>query len=114
MALNRELMAASTIPLVLAILAREDCYGYSLIKQVRELSGDRIQWSDGMLYPVLRRLENQGHISSYWQKADSGRKRRYYRLEDDGRQELTHWQEQWVLVGDVLGRLWEKESPCSI
>ena len=113
MALNRELMAASTIPLVLAILHRENCYGYALIKQVKELSGDRIQWSDGMLYPVLRRLEKQGHISSYWQKADSGRKRRYYRLEDAGRQELDHWRTQWTLVGDVLGRLWGKENPCS-
>ena len=113
MTLNRELIAASTTPLVLAILAREDGYGYALIKRVKELSGDRIAWSDGMLYPVLRRLESQKLITSYWQQADTGRRRRYYRLEPAGRKELARWREQWTLVGDVLSRLWSEEESCS-
>ena len=113
MSLNRELIAASTTPLVLAILSKEDGYGYALIKEVRELSGSRIAWSDGMLYPVLRRLEGQGLISSYWQVADSGRRRRYYKIESGGQQELLRWRDQWNLVGDVLVRLWGKEDACS-
>ncbi len=113
MTINRELIAASTIPLVLSILSREDCYGYALIKEVRELSGSRISWSDGMLYPVLRRLESQGLIASYWQSAETGRRRRYYRIEKDGQQELISWRDQWHLVGNVLGQLWGKEDPCS-
>ena len=113
MTLNRELIAASTIPLVLASLCKGDCYGYALIKEVQELSGNRISWSDGMLYPVLRRLENQGLISSYWQKADTGRRRRYYRIEKQGRRELGRWRDQWDLVGNVLGRLWSEEETCS-
>ncbi len=113
MPLNRELIAASTIPLVLAILRRGDTYGYALIKEVQERSSSRISWSDGMLYPVLRRLEKQGLISSYWQLADTGRRRRYYRIETGGRQELASWRDQWQVVGDVLGRLWSEEDPCS-
>lgn len=113
MALNRELIAASTTPLVLAILGQGDGYGYALIKSVRELSGDQITWSDGMLYPVLRRLESQKLISSYWQVAESGRRRRYYTLEKAGRAELAHWREQWTMVGDVLNRLWSEEEKCS-
>ena len=113
MSLNRELIAASTTPLVLSILSRDDCYGYALIKEVRDLSGDRIAWSDGMLYPVLRRLEKNGFISSYWRVAETGRRRRYYRIEKDGRRELHLWREQWDLVGGVLGRLWGKEDACS-
>lgn len=115
MTLNRELIAASTTPLVLAILSRGDGYGYALIKKVREMSGDRIGWSDGMLYPVLRRLEAQKFISSYWQEAETGRRRRYYALEKAGRQELASWREQWTLVGGVLERLWkeEEETKCS-
>jgi DNA-binding PadR family transcriptional regulator len=113
MTLNRELMAASTIPLVLAILRQGDGYGYALIKEVRDLSGNRIAWSDGMLYPVLRRLENQGLISSYWMKADTGRRRRYYRIEKKGRRELGRWRDQWDLVGKVLGRLLPEEKTCS-
>lgn len=113
MTLNRELIAASTTPLVLSILSRGDGYGYALIKEVQDLSGDRIAWSDGMLYPVLRRLEKQGLIASYWRVAESGRKRRYYKIEKDGRRELSRWREQWELVGGVLGRLWGKETGCS-
>jgi len=111
--LSRELIAASTIPLVLSILDREECYGYALIKQIRELSGERIAWSDGMLYPVLRRLETQGLIKSYWRSADTGRRRRYYRLENAGRQELVRQREQWGLVSSVLGRLWKEDPRCS-
>ncbi len=113
MTLNRELIAASTTPLVLSILSRGDGYGYALIKEVQDLSGERIAWSDGMLYPVLRRLEKQGLIASYWQVAESGRKRRYYRIEKDGRRELSLWREQWELVGGVLDRLWGKDTGCS-
>ena len=110
MTLSKELVAASTIPLVLSILERGECYGYALIKQVRELSGDRIQWSDGMLYPVLRRLETQGLIASSWQVAETGRRRRYYRIENAGAEELGRQREQWRMVGSVLDRLW-KETP---
>ncbi|MGD9546754.1 MAG: PadR family transcriptional regulator [Candidatus Krumholzibacteriia bacterium] len=113
MTLNRELTAASTIPLVLSILDRRECYGYLLIKEVRDLSGDRIAWSDGMLYPVLRRLESQSLIVSRWSTAETGRKRRYYALTPDGREELRRQKEQWKLVGDVLHRLWKEDASCS-
>ncbi len=110
MTLSRELIAASTVPLVLSLLAGEDGYGYALIKRIRELSGDRIAWSDGMLYPVLRRLESQGLITSYWRAADTGRRRRYYRIEPAGRTELARLREQWDLVVTVFSRL-PKETP---
>ena len=113
MQLSRELIAASTTPLVLSILSRGDGYGYALIKQVTELSGSRISWSDGMLYPVLRRLEAQKWISSYWKVAETGRRRRYYRLEPAGREELERLRKQWEVVGGVLDRLWGKEDSCS-
>ncbi len=110
MQLSRELIAASTIPLVLSILQEGEGYGYALIKEVQELSGSRITWSDGMLYPVLRRMEAQDLISSYWNVAETGRRRRYYRLEPAGARELARLREQWELVGDVLQKLWRKED----
>jgi DNA-binding PadR family transcriptional regulator len=114
MALSKELVAASTTPLVLTILAREDAYGYALIKEIRELSDQRIAWTDGMLYPVLRRMEGQGLIRSYWRAADTGRRRRYYRIENAGRQELAKQRDQWQLVGTLLHRLWKEDPQCSI
>src|SRR5262245_18463548 len=62
MDLGKDLVAASATPLVLAILAEGDSYGYAIIKRVAELSGGHLQWTDGMLYPVLHRLERQGLV----------------------------------------------------
>ena len=62
MDMGKDLVAASATPLVLAILAEGDSYGYAIIKRVAELSGGHLQWTDGMLYPVLHRLERQGYV----------------------------------------------------
>lgn len=113
MTLSKELVAASTIPLVLSLLEQGDGYGYALIKRIRELSGERIAWSDGMLYPVLRRLEAQGLITSFWDGAAGGRRRRFYRIEAAGRQELARQLEQWSLVSSVFDRLRKEAKSCS-
>ena len=73
--LSKELVAASTVPLVLSVLEEGESYGYALIQRVRDLSGDQIQWTEGMLYPVLHWMEKEKLIESEWQEADSGRKR---------------------------------------
>jgi PadR family transcriptional regulator PadR len=113
MALPKDLVAASAGPLVLTILAEGENYGYAIIKRVHELSGGRMQWTDGMLYPVLHRLERQGLIVSKWGIAETGRKRKYYRLKDKGTKVLRLQQDQWRLVYSALTQLWEAK-PCSI
>ena len=80
MDLGKDLVAASATPLVLAILAEGDSYGYAIIKRVTELSGGHLQWTDGMLYPVLHRLERQGLVAAKWGASESGRRRKYYRI----------------------------------
>ena len=57
---SKNLMAASTKPLILAILARGEIYGYQIIQRVIEISGGTLEWSEGMLYPVLHRLDGAG------------------------------------------------------
>src|SRR5215218_8026261 len=66
MEINKDLIAASSTPIVLAILVAEDSYGYAILKRVREVSGGRMEWTDGMLYPVLHRLERLGHVEARW------------------------------------------------
>src|SRR4026208_1853636 len=85
MDMGKDLVAASATPLVLAILAEGDSAGYSIIKRVAELSGGHLQWTDGMLYPVLHRLERQGLVAAKWGAAESGRPRKYYRVTRGGR-----------------------------
>ena len=103
---SRELVAASATPMLLAILNKGPSYGYAIIQEVRELSGGELEWSEGMLYPVLHRLEEQGLIESYEQRADTGRKRRYYKLRPDGRRALAEERRQWQTVHDALAKAW--------
>jgi DNA-binding PadR family transcriptional regulator len=106
MEMGKDLVAASATPLVLAILAEGDSYGYAIIKRVAELSGGRLQWTDGMLYPVLHRLERLGYVAAKWSTSDTGRKRKYYRITKDGRAELAAQREQWKAVDGTLKGIW--------
>ena len=107
----KELAAASSRPIVLSILAQGEDYGYAIIQRVRDASGGDIEWSEGMLYPVLHRLENEGLIRSFWRKSDSGRRRKYYRLSAAGKRSLAVHHKQWISVHETLARLWRSE-PC--
>jgi PadR family transcriptional regulator, regulatory protein PadR len=107
MAINKDLIAASSTPIVLAILAEGDSYGYAILQRVRELSGGSMEWTDGMLYPVLHRLERLGHIEARWETADSGRRRKYYRVTPDGREQLAEERRQWQAVDATLRSIWK-------
>jgi DNA-binding PadR family transcriptional regulator len=110
MEFNKDLIAASSTPIVLAILAEGDSYGYAIIKRVRDLSGGRMEWTDGMLYPVLHRLERLGHIEARWEVAESGRRRKYYRITPGGRDQLNEERRQWQAVDSTLRGIWRSLS----
>lgn len=105
--LSKELVAASTKPLVLGVLAEGESYGYELIQRIKELSGGRIEWSEGMLYPFLHWMEDQGLIESEWKAGENGRRRKYYRLSQQGGRELSQDREQWLMVHKTLMKLWK-------
>lgn len=102
MEINKDLTAASSTPIVLAVLAEKDSYGYAILQRVRELSGGHIEWTDGMLYPVLHRLERLGHVEARWEVAESGRRRKYYRITTLGSAELAEGRKQWEAVDATL------------
>jgi PadR family transcriptional regulator, regulatory protein PadR len=106
MTINKDLVAASSTPLVLAILAEGDSYGYAILQRVRELSQGELEWTDGMLYPVLHRLERAGFVEARWEKADTGRRRKYYRVTKAGREQLAEERRQWRTVDEALHKVW--------
>jgi DNA-binding PadR family transcriptional regulator len=110
MEINKDLIAASSTPIVLAILAEADSYGYAILQRVRELSGGRMAWTDGMLYPVLHRLERLGYIEARWEVAESGRRRKYYRITAQGHAQLAEERRQWLAVDATLRGIWQALS----
>jgi DNA-binding PadR family transcriptional regulator len=59
-----------------------------------------------MLYPVLHRLERQGHIEGRWGASETGRRRKYYRVTDQGRAQLAEHRQQWQAVDAALRNIW--------
>jgi PadR family transcriptional regulator PadR len=106
MEISKDLTAASSTPIVLAILDEGDSYGYAILKRVLEASGGRMEWTDGMLYPVLHRLERLGHVEARWEVAESGRRRKYYRITPPGRAKLAEERRQWQAVEETLRGIW--------
>jgi DNA-binding PadR family transcriptional regulator len=105
--IDKDLVAASATPLVLAILADGESYGYAILRRVRELSQGEIEWSDGMLYPLLHRLGRLGYVTTEWRTPAEGRRRRYYVITDEGRAALADHQQQWTAVTRALSGVWQ-------
>ncbi len=111
MRIDKDLVAAAATPLVLAILAEDESYGYAILRRVRELSDGDLEWTDGMLYPLLHRLQRFGYVTAQWRTPEGGRRRRYYSLTDEGRAALAEHQRQWVTVTRTLDAAWSGPGP---
>ena len=106
MRIGKDLVAASATPLVLSILADGESYGYAILKRVAELSGGDLEWTDGMLYPLLHRLERLEQVEATWQVSESGRRRKHYALTEQGRATLADQRRQWTVVTQALRAAW--------
>lgn len=106
MQIDKDLVAASATPLVLAILSEGENYGYAILKRIRELSDGQLDWTDGMLYPLLHRLNRLGYVTTEWRTPPEGRRRKYYTITDGGHAALADHQLQWVAVTDTLRSVW--------
>lgn len=106
MKVTKDLVAASATPMVLGILAEADSYGYAILRRINELSGGELDWTEGLLYPLLHRLERFGHVESSWQSVAGERRRKYYRITQSGLAELAEQRRQWETVVDALKGIW--------
>ena len=114
MKISKDLNAASASAIVLGILQTGESYGYAIVQKVRELSGGEVEWTDGMLYPILHRLQADGLIDARWGQSETGRKRKYYQLTAEAHPVMNEDRRQWRTVQAILDRLWAMEiSPGS-
>jgi DNA-binding PadR family transcriptional regulator len=110
MRIGKDLVAAAATPLVLGILAEGESYGYAILQRVGDLSDGELQWSDGMLYPLLHRLERLGHVESRWATSPQGRPRKQYKLSRSGEAAFAEQRRQWTVVSDALRRVWDSNG----
>jgi DNA-binding PadR family transcriptional regulator len=88
--------------LILAVLADGPCHGYGVIEQLRLRSGEVFDLPEGTVYPVLHRLDQAGLLESLWNEV-GGRRRRTYRLSEQGRAALAERQSAWEQFAGAMG-----------
>jgi PadR family transcriptional regulator PadR len=105
MRIEREIMRGAGPVAVLKLLSRKEMYGYELAQSLAERSDDVLAMGQSTLYPMLYNLEAKGLIDAHWETAESGRKRKYYRLTDRGRRRLATDSKQWQSVAQAMAAL---------
>lgn len=108
--IGKSLMAATTRPLILSILAEGESYGYAIIQRVKQLSEGNLKWADGMLYPVLHKLEKEKLITSRWHMSDGKKMRKYYSITKQGLQALDTEREHWQFAHAIMSKVLKLDS----
>ncbi len=105
MELTQEMIKGTIVPVILKLLAERSMYGYEIIKVVNERTGNALQWKEGTLYPWLHRLEGDGLVRGEWGEAESGRKRKYYRITRKGTAALKQTAHDWAAVSAAVSAI---------
>lgn len=104
--LTKDLMAASSIPMLLTIIKKEESYGYEIIQKIKDISENTIVWQEGSLYPVLKKMEKNELLRSRWSQTITGKKRKYYSITMKGANTLKMHKNQWLNVNEILNTMW--------
>ena len=78
---------------LLALISEEPSYGYEMVDKLESKGLELV--SEGSIYPLLSRLQKKGYIEGYFVESSGGPPRKYYRIADEGRTQLTEWTDQW-------------------
>lgn len=103
--LSSDLLRGHTDTIILGMLLDGDKYGYEITKLVHERSGQHYELKEATMYSSLRRLENDGHITSYWGDVTQGGRRKYYRITDGGLKLHKVNKQNWDYAKQILGKL---------
>lgn len=103
--LSSDLLRGHTDTIILKFLTDGDKYGYEITKLVYEASDQQYELKEATMYSSLKRLEQDGHISSYWGDETQGGRRKYYHLTPSGRELYESNKENWNFSKKILDKL---------
>lgn len=111
MDVSKEMIKGYIESIILSLLVDGNLYGYDIAKKIRSASGENFEIKEGTMYVVLKRLENNGLVESYWDDSMSGGgRRRYHHITDEGREYLKRAQKEWRFFKGIVDKfLGEKE-----
>ena len=110
MSIASDLIRGHTDTIILARLMDNDNYGYEINKSIQQRTDGRYELKEATLYTAFRRLEQAGCISSYWGDEQTGARRRYYRITDNGRNTYNTLLADWNSAKEMINKLIETED----
>jgi PadR family transcriptional regulator, regulatory protein PadR len=103
--LSSDLLRGHTDTIILKFLTTGDRYGYEITKLVHEHSNKLYELKEATMYSSLKRLEKDGHITSYWGDETQGGRRKYYRITNSGRELYESNKQNWDHAKRILDKL---------
>ena len=110
MSIASDLIRGHTDTIILARLMDSDNYGYEINKSIQERTGGEYELKEATLYTAFRRLEQSGCISSYWGDEQTGARRRYYKITENGRSKYESLIGEWKIAKEMIDKLIKTEG----
>ncbi|MCX7708459.1 MAG: PadR family transcriptional regulator [Clostridia bacterium] len=86
---------------VLSMLFKKDCYGYELVNEISK----NILISEGTIYPLLKRLKDEGYFTTYLEESQEGPPRKYYKLTDLGASTKVELEKEWFSFVEGVNKI---------
>lgn len=110
MKISKELLKGSTTTLILSLLHSKPMYGYEIIKELESKSNGIFSFKEGTIYPILHSLEEKELIVSYWGEGTGKRKRKYYKINDQGKEFIQEKKEEWSVFKNAVDEVLSGEK----
>ena len=105
MSITSDILRGHTEAIILAHLLEQDSYGYQINKDIMKKTDNRYELKEATLYSAFRRLEQAGHIRTYWGDETTGARRRYYAVTDSGRRAYLSYKKEWEEAKEMIDHL---------
>jgi len=103
--MNGEIIKKFINVIILNVLSKNDSYGYIISKSIREETNNELDIKDATIYLEFKRMEKDKLIISYWNENINGKKRKYYKITEEGKNYLKYMKKEWVNNRDILDKL---------
>jgi PadR family transcriptional regulator, regulatory protein PadR len=110
MKISKELLKGSTTTLILSLLNSKPMYGYEIIKELESKSNGIFSFKEGTIYPILHSLEEKELIVSYWGEGTGKRKRKYYKINNQGKEFILEKKEEWSVFKNAVDEVLSGEK----
>lgn len=102
---HKSLMSGSTSLMIMSLLESGDMYGYQIVKELEKKSENIFSLKEGTLYPILHSLEREGFVVSYMSEGEKGKKRKYYKITEEGKRQLKDKKNEWISFSNSLNKV---------